>query len=239
MSTYNKEAIKQGIKSILLEIYDAECNYKESDLYKNTLDCFSSVLDCLSQGVSFEEWMRQEKARQIQKTKQNKIGDLHESILGTFKGVTKLNVGKIYDVHCPSKKIIAEIKNKHNTTKGNHKREIYNDLESVLNSLSGYTAYYVEILPKNGKAYNVPFTPPDNRNQVSMKERSDIRIIDGKSFYSILTGDSNALANIYSMLPAIYAEVVMQNRGVTIDTSKITSSNFFKFNFNKIYPNSL
>ena len=72
-----------------------------------------------------------------------------------------------------------------------------------------------------------------------MSERSNIRVIDGKSFYAMLTGDVNSLTNIYAMLPDMYAEVVKQYRDVDIETSKIKSSKFFKANFNMVYPNSL
>jgi len=49
-------------------------------------------------------------------------------------------------------KIIAEIKNKYNTTKGADKKTLYDNLElALLNKYKGYTGYYVEIIPK-GKA---------------------------------------------------------------------------------------
>ena len=50
------------------------------------------------------------------------------------------------------KKIIAELKNKHNTMKGDARINIYDDLEKCLKTTNkGFTGYYVEILPKNAK----------------------------------------------------------------------------------------
>ena len=45
------------------------------------------------------------------------------------------------------KMIIADIKNKFNTTKGNHKVNIYDDLDKILNSpeFKEYAGYYIEL----------------------------------------------------------------------------------------------
>ena len=95
-------------------------------------------------------------------------------------------------------KIIAEIKNKHNTTKGNHKKNIYDDLESKLNTnYNGFTAYYVEVLPKrNLKTYNKSFTPPDNITQSNRPKNSKIRVIDGASFYEVISGNPDFLEKL-------------------------------------------
>ena len=57
-------------------------------------------------------------------------------------------MGGVVDIICENKKIVAEIKNKHNTTKGNHKKSIYDDLLSVLERYEGYTGYYVDFTQK-------------------------------------------------------------------------------------------
>ena len=64
----------------------------------------------------------------------------------------------------------------------------------------GFTGYYVEIIPKNPVRYNKQFTPSDNTTKSNRKGRDDIRIIDGYSFYSLLTGDENALFKIHQFV---------------------------------------
>ena len=99
----------------------------EMRLYSNKIDPFSALFDSLRQGVSLTLWIEQEKSRQIQKTMQNAVGEFHEDILGSMGGWEKLPVGHVIDLKNITKKIIAEVKNKHNTTKGNHKKDIYDD----------------------------------------------------------------------------------------------------------------
>lgn len=239
MRVYDKNNIKCAIRNSVKKIYEAEVNFVNEKLYSNTLDCYSAVLDAISQNISIEEWLKQEKARQIQKTKQNAIGNLHEEIIGSFNGVSKLHVGKVYDIHFPNKKIIAEVKNKHNTTKGNHKTQIYRDLEYSLNKLKGYTGYYVEILPINGKSYDIPFTPSDNLTKKKLRSRDDIRKIDGKSFYKIITGEENAMGNIYLMLPEIIKEILKEEFNFDANIEVITNQRIFKNLYNKIFPNSI
>ncbi|WP_010129810.1 Eco47II family restriction endonuclease, partial [Haemophilus sputorum] len=63
--------------------------------------------------------------------------------------------------------------------------------------------YYVEILPVNGKTYDKPFTPSDNKTKTRRPENDRIRQIDGKSFYERVTGNPNALEDLYKMLPEV------------------------------------
>lgn len=208
MSTFDRNAVKEAIRPVVELVAKAEEAHTEAKLTKNTLDCFGALIDSAAQQISIDTWKQQEKARQVQKTKQNAIGDMHERILATIAGVQQLPVGNVCDIRCDRLKVIAEVKNKWNTTKGNHKVQIYNDLATLLEQLNGYTAYYVEILPKNGKRYNEPFTPPDNRTGQRVIERADIRKIDGRSFYELLTGSAEALDELYMLLPSLIAEIL-------------------------------
>jgi len=239
MSIYSKQRIKTAITPAIRSIYKAETEFDAQNLYSNTLDCFSATLDSLVQDISISEWIEQESLRQRQKTKQNAVGSMHEDIIGSFDGIHALEVGKIFDIHFPSKRIIAEVKNKWNTTKGNHKVQIYKDLEYTLATLTDYTGYYVEILPKNGKRYNNPFTPSNNLTKRRLPERADIRVIDGKSFYSLITGEPNAMDKIYKMLPEIVAEILNENFKYKINKEKVLNDQLFRDMYNKIYPNSI
>jgi hypothetical protein len=231
MKCFNRETIKIAIKDTIKRMYQAQT--ESLDLYRNTLDCFSAVIDALIQNITLEQWIIQEKERQIQKTKQNAIGSLHEAIMCSIKGVYKADT--LIDIESTTLKIIAEIKNKHNTTKGNHKVAIYKDLEKELIKRPKFTAYYVEILPKNQKTYNTPFTPSDNKTKTKLPIREDIRKIDGKSFYALLTGKHNAIEELYLELPKIVSEILVEEFSKTIDPKKIIKSDKFKEFFTKAY----
>lgn len=234
MLEFNELKIKSVLKPIVVKTYKAK--EEEADLFSNTLDCFSCTIDALIQGITIEAWMEQEKARQSQKTLQNAIGDFHQKVLGTLDGVVDLQTGGIIDLEAKEKKIVAEVKNKWNTTKGNHKPNIYDDLEKVLrNYASDFVAYYVEILPKNGKRYNLPFCPSDNTTKVKRPTNERIRVIDGYSFYALMTGDEHALRKLYLKLPVIVCEILNEEFHLNRDYSKLDKQADFKEIFNKIF----
>ena len=202
----------------------------EKKFYGNSVDPFSALFDAIWQDIPISEWVKQEKSRQNQKTLQNALGDFHQNILGSMKSWSNLGKGKVFDIKNDKIKVIAEVKNKHNTTKGNHKVAIYDDLKHQLeNGYEGYTAYYVEIIPKNKKIYNKPFTPSDNRTHSRRPMNDYIRIIDGKSFYALATGDEKALEKVYSVLPFIISQVLGRS------PEKLIKENSFKDLFDRIY----
>lgn len=233
MIIFNRDKLKEAIRSSVRRVYEAQNT--TSDLYRNTLDCFSSAIDSVVQGISLDDWLVQERERQIQKTKQNAIGSLHEEVMGSIDGVCNLPVGNLIDIICHEKKIVAEVKNKHNTTKGNHKVSIYRDLAKALINYPGYTAYYVEILPANCGIYNQVFTPSDNQSKSRLPEREDIRKIDGRSFYALLTNHKNAIDELYRELPILVAEIINEEFGTQLTSHAVTSSTAFDLNFTKAY----
>ena len=150
-------------------------------------------------------------ARQKQKSLQNEIGNIHQEILGSLDGWSDLGIGGVIDLENKEKKIIAEIKNKWNTTKGNHMTEIYDDINHLLNNkYLSYVGYYVEILPKNGKKYNKNFTPSDNKKKERRPDNEKIRVIDGESFYELVTGNKNALRILFNEFPILIDEILKE-----------------------------
>ena len=141
-------AVSKVIKVIEKAEHDAETN-----MYKNVIDPFSALFHGITKSISYKDWLKQEKARQTQKTMQNSIGDFHQDILGSISGWKNLGVGGGLDVINEKMKIIAEVKNKYNTTKGNHLVKLYDDIKNTLknNRYEKYTGYYVEVISKGRK----------------------------------------------------------------------------------------
>ena len=142
---------------------------------------------------------------------------MHQKILGTINGVEDLGVGSVIDLK--GNGWIAEVKNKHNTTKGNHKVAVYEDLKSQLGNDENTIAYYVEILPKNGKSYDEPFIPSDNKKHSTLPKDEWIRRIGVITFYAKVTGNPNALRELYAMLPVAIAEIMEEDYGQKSNTS--------------------
>ena len=110
-------------------------------------------------------------------------------------------------------------RNKYNTTKGNHKTKIYDDLRSLVNDkYKGYISYYVEIIPKGKKTYNILFAPSDNKKHKRKSAHRNIRVIDGKSFYALASGYPDALKDLYMVLPKVIADI--QGESSQRDTSE-------------------
>lgn len=236
MSVFNRDKVKAILKPIVENAYKDQ--QTEKDIYSNTLDCFSAVIDSSVRGVTLEEWKELEKQRQAQKALQNKIGDFHQQVLGTLDGIDDLGTGGVVDLVSSDHKMVAEIKNKWNTTKGNHKKNIYDDLESVLGDKEkeGYVGFYVEMLPKNGQQYNDPFVPSDNTSSTKRESRDDIRVIDGKTFYTKITGDENALEELYSLVPELTAEILEDSFKVKRNAADVKDNEVFPELYNKIFP---
>lgn len=177
-------------------------------LFENVIDPFSALFDSAISGISLSDWIRREKTRQMQKTLQNAIGGFHQNVIGSINGWQNLGTGKVLDLKCDSKKILAEVKNKWNTTKGNHKVRIYDDLKKLLGKpqFKGYKGYYVAILSKT--KINAPFTPSDNETGTRRPMNPNIREVDGATFYDIATGEKDSLKNLYNVLPQILSNIL-------------------------------
>ena len=214
--TFQRAAIKAILQPLITAAYTAQNG--RDNLRRNTIDVFSATIESVVKGISFEEWLVQEEQRQIQKTLQNQIGEFHQKVLGTLNNVTNLGVGQIIDVESDALGLIAEIKNKHNTTKGNHKKAIYDDLHTCLaNKPVNTTGYYVEILPKNGKSYNEIFTPSDNENGTNRPANGRIRRVDGQTFYQEITRNPNALRELYMLTAELSIEIMREQYGINLD----------------------
>lgn len=209
----------------------------ENDIHSNVIDPFSAVFDSVLQNLTITDWLTQENHRQIQKTLQNKIGTFHQEVIGKTAGGESLQTGKIVDVKFSGKKIIAEIKNKFNTTKGNHKKEIYDDFAAILAmpEYEDYTGYYVEIIPKRPVRYNKPFTPPDNVTNKQRPENQRIRVIDGYSFYDLVTGIAGSLEMLYQAIPYVVGDIMKLDSS---KVDKIVKDHNYKFLFEKAYAGS-
>lgn len=186
----------------IIEIAEHDAQIK---LHRNVVDPFSALFHGVTHAISYKEWIEQEKARQTQKTMQNAIGVFHQEILGSIPGWKNLGTGGGLDVANTKMKVIAEVKNKFNTTKGNHKVEIYDAIKAKLKmpEYNDYTGYYVEIIPQGRKKYDKPFTPPDNKTKKRRPTKKKIRVIDGVSFYAMATGRKNALQELFEILPHV------------------------------------
>lgn len=200
-------------RAIILEILSVGVAAKrkaETKFSRNVIDPFSVLLEMGAFNVGYETWYTSEMARQSQKTLSNKIGAFHQRLLGAVSGWEDLKVGKGVDLVNNSRKIIAEVKNKHNTLKGASQAPLYKELHNAVmlndSKYKGYTAYYVGVVPKKPNRFSTPFTPSDKETSSRCPENPLIRQIDGASFYALVTGIDDALEQVYKTLPQVISD---------------------------------
>jgi Eco47II restriction endonuclease len=198
----------EKIVSDTLDIAKAAKERSKTDFERNVIDPFAALFEMGGFNLSPKDWLKQEQNRQAQKTLVNQLGDFHQRVLGAVDGWENTGrAGGLVDVINAKKKIIAEIKNKHNTIKASDQKNLYETLERLVMDKGqihkGYTAFYVQIIPANAARFNKPFTPADNGVGIRKAENKLIRSIDGWSFYALATGVDDALEQLFLGLPKL------------------------------------
>ena len=225
----SNENLYKHVKDVL-DVAQHASDLAIKNLYSNVVDPFSAIFDALRQEITLIDWIEQETARQMQKTMQNALGNFHQAVIGSMNEWENLSVGHVVDVCNKKRKIVAEIKNKHNTTKGSDKKSIYDNLNSQLDSsYEGFTGYYVEIIPKSKNSYNKVFTPSDNVTRERRPINEKIRVIDGGSFYALASGHKEALKMLYVVLPKVIADIL------EVDNKNVTDDDLFTELFDRVY----
>lgn len=207
------ESIRTLVKSVL-DVGRAKKSAVIKDFEKNVIDPFATLFDSAVSEVSHETWKSGEMLRQCQKTLTNHIGNLHQKILGEVAGWEDLGTGGVVDLVCHEQKIIAEVKNKFNTVTGGKLADQYYSLERLVtpkaSQYKNYTAYFVNIIPKKPQRFNITFEPSDKDKGIRCPKNELIRIIDGASFYHLVTGRENAIGELYEALPQIIEDIFHQ-----------------------------
>lgn len=91
------------------------------DFMENRIDPIKFLFDTQIMEIPIKEYIERELIRQSDRSISNYIGDFHENLLGKIKGYEKRGRGKSIDIQSLDGKLIADIKNKHNTVKGENK----------------------------------------------------------------------------------------------------------------------
>lgn len=202
-------------------------------LHKNVIDPFSAMFQMAGFDLDHHEYHLSEISRQAQKSYQNHVGTFHQEILGYVENWEDLGTGHLVDLKSDNRKIIAEIKNKHNTVTGSKLCDVYDTIYgAVMQNLSiykGYVGYFVNIIPKTKERFDLPFTPSDNKTKTRRELNDNIRITDGASFYALVSGSENALSDLFSILPSVIHKILEKE---VLSNNEISQINEY---FNRAY----
>jgi hypothetical protein len=206
MKNYNLQFISD--KDLYNHVYDTVNDYSfEMDLKKfnkNLIDPIKLTFDSLVYEQSFNETIQNEVLRQLDKTNSNLIGYFHQNI---FKYFSKdwIVPKNGYDVANPIKKILVEMKNKHNTMNSSSSAKTYMKMQGKIIEDNENQCYLVEIIAK--KSQNIPWVITiDGEKQ---KPIENIRRVSIDKFYEIVTKDKLAFKKLCTVLPKVIKDVVL------------------------------
>ena len=195
--------------SILIKKLIKEIELKENNYQKNIIDPFGSLFEKLIFDFkNNEEWKKTEFQRQLQKTLMNHIGIFHQNLLTSLVGCEEPKEGGV-DFICEEKKIVAEIKSKHNTTNADGIAGSFDKISNALETRSDFTGYYVTIIPKKNKNYEKIFVTTKKVSNLNhyRKPNKKILSINGEFFYEKITNHKDILKSIYLRIPDVYSSI--------------------------------
>ena len=122
-----------------------------------------------------------------------------------------------FDIKANDNTLFADIKNKHNTMNSSAAEALFQKLARFADDYKQAKCYWVQILAKG--SFNEHWT-----GDINGKEYSHSRVykISGDQFYSLLSGNENALYDLYKALPLAtndFLQNLEKNRTKTINTA--------------------
>ncbi|MEA5403091.1 Eco47II family restriction endonuclease [Arcicella sp. DC2W] len=173
----------------------AKSNVTKKNFYSNKVDTLKLTFDAKFNGIDEENLIQAEILRQIDKSFNNSIGTFHEQILG---GINGFEIGNLsgFDIKAKDDTLFADIKNKHNTMNSSSAESLFQKLARYADTYKQSKCYWVQILAKG--SFNERWT-----GEINGKEYSHSRVfkISGDQFYALLTGQEDALYQLYKVLP--------------------------------------
>jgi hypothetical protein len=173
----------------------AKNNITKKNFYSNKVDTIKLIFDSKFNDIDEEKLIQSEILRQIDKSINNSIGTFHEQILGGIKGFEAGNLSG-YDIKATDNTLFADIKNKHNTMNSSAAEALFQKLKRYADDYKQAKCYWVQILAKGSFCELWS-------GDINGKEYSHSRVykISGDQFYALLSGQGDAMFQLYKALP--------------------------------------
>lgn len=189
----------------------AKNNISKNSFYSNKVDTIKLTFDSKFNDIDEESLIQAEILRQIDKSINNSIGTFHEQILGGIKGFEVGNLSG-FDIKAIDDTLFADIKNKHNTMNSSSAEALFQKLARYADTYKKAKCYWVQILAKG--SFSELW-----KGEINGKEYSHSRVykISGDQFYALLSGQKDALFQLYKALPIAtkdYLNSIEQDKAV-------------------------
>lgn len=195
----------------------AKNNITKNHFYKNKVDTIKLTFDSRFNDIDEESLIEAEILRQIDKSINNSIGTFHEQILG---GIERFQVGNLsgFDIKAEDDTLFADIKNKHNTMNSSSAEALFQKLARYADNYKMAKCYWVQILAK--KSFCELW-----KGEINGKEYTHSRVykISGDQFYALISGEENALYQLYQKLPIAIEDYLksIEKAGVVKENSAL------------------
>lgn len=184
----------------------AKNNISQKSFYTNKVDTIKLTFDAQFNDINENDLIQSEILRQIDKSINNSIGTFHEQILG---GISGFEIGKLsgFDIKATDNTLFADIKNKHNTMNSSSAEALFQKLARYADDYKKSKCYWVQILAKS--SFNEHW-----KGEINGKEYSHSRVykISGDQFYALLSGEEDALLQLYKALPLATKEYLTSSQ---------------------------
>lgn len=191
----------------------AKNNVSKKSFYSNKVDTVKLTFDSRFNDISEEDLIQAEILRQIDKSINNSIGTFHEQILG---GINGFEVGSLsgFDIKATDETLFADIKNKHNTMNSSSAEALFQKLARYADDYKKANCYWVQVLAKGSFKEHW-------KGDINGKEYSHSRVfkISGDQFYALLSGESDALFQLYRALPSAIEEYLNSLKALGVKES--------------------
>ncbi len=206
------EHLLQCIANLHGAYLKAKNNINKKNLYSNKVDTIKLTFDAQFNAIDEESLIQSEILRQIDKSINNSIGTFHEQILGGILGYETGNLSG-YDIKAKDDTLFADVKNKHNTMNSSAAEALFQKLARYADDHKQAKCYWVQILAKGSFCELWS-------GDINGKEYSHSRVykISGDQFYALLSGQKDALLQLYRSLPVAindYLKSVQKNEAIT------------------------
>lgn len=208
MRNYNLGFI--GDKDIFSHVQTTVLKYRFkidlADFNSNLIDPIKFTFDSKVYERPYEDVLKDEIIRQIDKSNGMQIGYFHQNI---FKYIGKdwIVPDTGYDVVNNKQKIYVEMKNKHNTMNSSSSQKTYMRMQKTIIDNPSAKCLLVEVIAKNSQ--DVEWVMSLDGSRVCDKR---IRRVSIDKFYEIVTGDRFAFCKLCEKLPLIIDDVLSSIR---------------------------
>lgn len=189
------EHLLKCVENLHKSYLKAKNNISKKSFYINKVDTIKLTFDAKFNGIEEDDLIQSEILRQIDKSINNSIGTFHEQVLGGIKGFEVGNLSG-FDIKAEDNTLFADIKNKHNTMNSSSAEALFQKLARYADDYKKAKCYWVQILAKG--SFNELW-----KGDINGKEYSHSRVfkISGDQFYTLLSGEEDALFQLYKSLP--------------------------------------